>query len=192
MNAKVKELLEKKAQLEKELLEIKKQEYKENKQKGSLLLKNCKKEIQEFQKLSTFKTKGKIKIEVSYDIDMQILLDCDRLYSNEGVKENVIKDIEIEGNCYISTKEPKGYKVSHFLCEDSFNNIGINYSQDVVGIHPELEKQLKNFTKARNNLIKKVKLESKKLGMTMESAIQIVSHFACDSHPEYEFWSLLD
>lgn len=154
----------KKAELEKQLNAIKEIENAEQARKIDEFIKLVKPEMDAFTSLICFRTKGKIQVELTYDIELQ-------LYLESWNKE----DVEFEGNCYINkTKEPKGYQIAQFVAEDAFGNMGIDEPQDLVAIHPEVKKHFQKFDKAKTALWNKIVKVAEKLGIDQQDAFDAV------------------
>lgn len=152
----------KKAELQKQLNAIKETESAERTRKIDELIKMVKPEMDVFLSLTKFHTKGKIQVELTYDIELQ-------LYVNDG------DDIEFDGNCYINkTKEPKGYNISQFISEDCFCNIGINEPQDLVTIHPEIKRHFEKYKKAKTALRNKIIKVAEKLNIDQQDALEAI------------------
>lgn len=154
----------KKAELEKQLNAIKEIENAEQNRKIDELIKLVKPEMDAFTSLINFRTKGKIQVELTYDIELQLYLECwDR------------EDVEFEGNCYIdNTKEPKGYRIAQFVAEDCFGNMGIDEPKDLVAIHPEIKKHFEKHKKAKTALWNKIIKVAEKLDIDQQDAFDAV------------------
>lgn len=158
-------LLKEKARLEKQLQEIKDIESREKDSKADTLLDALAPEIKALKDLICFKKKGKITVEVSYDMDVVL---CDTtLHDNTELGG-------IEADCCVSIKQPKGYNIVPFNHDDSFCNMGMDNYKEMVLVHPDLKKHLEAFVKARKNLITKTNKTAKKLGLDVEDAFRIV------------------
>lgn len=154
----------KKAELEKQLNAIKEIENAQQARKIDELIKLVKPEMDAFTSLINFRTKGKIQVELTYDIELQ-------LYLESWNKE----DVEFDGNCYINkTKEPKGYSISRFISEDCFGNMGLNEPKDLVAIHPEIKKHFEKHKKAKTALWNKIIKVAEKLDINQQDAFDAV------------------
>ena len=154
----------KKAELEKQLNAIKEIEKEEQDRKIDELIKLVKPEMDAFTSLINFQTKGKIQVELTYDIGLQLYLESwDKT------------DVEFEGNCYIEKmKEPKGYRIAKFVAEDCFGNMGIDEPQDLVAIHPEIKKHFDKHQKAKTALWNKIIKVAEKLDIDQQDAFDAV------------------
>lgn len=155
----------KKAELEKQLNAIKEIEKEEQARKIDEFIKLVQPEIDALLPLCNFYTKGKIQVELTYDIGLSIYL------MDSGNQESLVFD----GDCDISKiKEPKGYQIAQFVAEDCFGNMGIDEPQDLVAIHPEIKKHLEKYKKAKTALLNKISKVAKKLDIDEQYAIEVI------------------
>lgn len=170
----MKNLSKQKAELEKKLSEIRDIESKEAENNLAELLKIVKPELDAYKSLATFTKRGKIEVELTYNIDLSLDL-YDLGYNPESDADPLLDLGEFEGGCEISAaKEPKGYKIAQFGSEDKFGNMGIEEYKDIVAIHPDVKKHCDNFLKAKRTLAKKIAKTAEKLGLDKEMAFEAV------------------
>lgn len=163
----------KKAELQKQLNAIKETESVERTRKIDELIKIVKPEMDAFLSLTKFHTNGKIQVELTYDIALQLYVNQWRSLS--ATRHNYGNDIEFDGNCYINkTKEPKGYNISQFISEDCFSNIGIDEPQDLVTIHPEIKRHFEKYKKAKTALRNKIIKVAEKLNIDQQDALEAI------------------
>lgn len=164
-----------KAELEKQLNELNEIQQAQNKSKITALLKTLKTDIEEYKLLCSFKTKGKLKVELSYNIEYNFDSYDIGHNPNSKCKDHNSADLgEFEGNCYVTVKEPKGHNIAHFIAEDAFGNMGIDEYKTITNIHPDVKKHCDKFLKAKRNLAKKVAKTAEKLGLDIEDAFDAV------------------
>jgi|694.fasta_scaffold129310_6 hypothetical protein len=168
------ELSKKKADLEKQLNEIHNVERKTTEKNLMELIKAVKPEIDAYKSLGVFQKRGKITVELTYDIDLN--MDMYDLGYNPDSDANPLLDLgEFEGGCSIDkVKEPKNHKIAQFISEDKFANMGVDQYEDIVAVHPEVKKHCDNFLKAKRTLAKKVAKIADKLGLDKETAFDAV------------------
>lgn len=160
-------LFKEKALLEKQLQAIKAVEEKEAERKFDDLLEAIKPEFDLYKSLVCFKKKSKITIELSYDIDLCL---CD--HNLHHPKREDLGDIE--GDCAVRVKEPKGYNITPFIHEDSFCNTGMEDYWSLIGVDPDLKTHCNKFLNARAKLINKIVKTAKKLGLDETESIEKV------------------
>lgn len=151
-------LVKEKQLLEKQLKQIQDLEKKDAESKFQELLDKVKPELDTYRKLSSFVKKGKVKVEISYDIDFSICghdLDFPPLTSMG----------EIDAVCYATVKEPKGHNITPFVFEDNFTNLGYDGYDELVAVDPDLKNHCRKLVKAREKLIAKIAKTAQRLGM---------------------------
>lgn len=163
-----------KAELENQLNAILDSERKEKEKNLAILLKTLKPEIDAYKSLVSFHKRGKVMVELNYDIEMTF--DMYDLGYNPDSKSDPDLDLgEVDGSCSIGPiKEPKGYKVTQFVAEDAFANMGLDAYDEIEKIHPEVKKHCDAFLKAKRNLAKKVAKLADKMGIEKEEAFNAV------------------
>ena len=168
------DLSKKKADLEKQLNEIRDVERKITEKNLVELIKAVKPEIDAYKSLFSFHKRGKITVELTYDIELSMDL-YDLGHYSDGGSGSLITLGEFEGGCSIeNVKEPKNHKIAQFISEDKFGNMGIDEYEDIVAVHPEVKKHCDNFMKAKRTLAKKVDKIADKLGLDKETAFDAV------------------
>lgn len=149
----------------KELNEIKAKEALDLVRKEQELLDSVKKELEAFKKLKNFKEKGKVKIEINYEV-FEASLHYDNLFETNNC--------ELEGGCYTTLKEPKGYNIAQFVSEKYFVNLCVDEKKYLAKISPKLSKFIKEHENCRKQLADKALKVGKKLGFTEEVISEII------------------
>lgn len=164
-----KQIEKQKAELEKKLQAIKEQEIKDQNEKFKTLLDLCKPEIDEYKSLGTFRSKGKISVELSYELETTMHL--------EHITEpgSFAEDDSLSGNCYVTPREPKGHNIAQFVCDAHFGNVGVNGLRELSKVSPEAKEYTDRFNKAKKNLIRKVKKSARKLGLDEQECFEQIA-----------------
>jgi hypothetical protein len=170
------DIKKKKAELQKQLNDLHEIEQKENKNKFAVLVKTLKSDIENYQSLCSFKKHGKIKVELSYNIecffDSHDLGDPNPDW--KGTDPDSADLGEFEGNCYVIVKEPKNHNVAMFIAEDSFGNMSVDDYKGITSIHPDVKKHCDKFLKAKRNLSQKIVKTAEKLDLDIDDAFDAV------------------
>lgn len=165
-----KTLVEEKALLEKKLKEINAFEEQEMENKFEDLIRIVKPELDAYKKLITFAKKGKVTVELSYDIELSL---CDHNLSQSG-RGNLG---DIEADCCVHVKQPKGYNIVPFIHEDNFCNMGMDDYDSVATVDPDLKKHCNDFLRAKEKLIDKTIKTAKKLDLDENESLERVQEF---------------
>jgi hypothetical protein len=169
------DIKKKKAELQKQLSDLSEIEQKENKNKIAVLLKTLKADIENYESLCSFKKHGKIKVELSYNIEYSFdPHDLGAPNPNKVTDPDSADLGEFEGNCYVIVKEPKNYNVAMFIAEDAFGNMNIDNYNDITSIHPDVKKHCDKFLKAKRNLSQKIVKTAEKLDLDIDDAFDAV------------------
>jgi hypothetical protein len=169
------DIKKKKAELQKQLIDLSEIEQKENKNKIAVLLKTLKADIEDYQSLCSFKTDGKIKVELHYKIEYSFDPHDLGEPNPNRVADSKTADLgEFEGDCYVTTKEPKNYNISRFIAEDSFGNMSVDDYESITSIHPDVKKHCDKFLKAKRNLSQKIVKTAEKLDLDIDDAFDAV------------------
>jgi hypothetical protein len=164
----------KKAELEQQLKEIDDIERKTTQRNLAELIKIVKPEIDAYKSLGDFHKRGKIKVELTYDINLSLDL-YDLGYNPDSDADPLLDLGDFEGGCSIDVvKEPKNHKIAKFISEDKFANLCVDEYKELVAVHPDLKKHCDYFLKAKRTLAKKVAKTAEKLNLDKELAFDAV------------------
>lgn len=156
--------MKRKEELQKELKKIEAEEQEVYSFKVQKLLDEVKTELNDFKKLLEFTEKGKVNIEIKYEV-FETTFHYDNLFESE---------FEIEGGCYTNIKEQKGYQVAQFVSEKYFGNLGIEDKKYLAKVSPKFNKFIQEHEKCRKKLINKASKVGEKLGFTKEEINDIL------------------